>query len=200
LYRFCPHGTAQGTPYAAVAPGSEGAEPWAYSIGTATPGSRVHNILTASRIRRARVDRAVEELRAVAAAGDPSEDSEGVMRRPAVPRIGSAAAGGLRPVSDTVRPVYGAGVVAPDSIPGPSARNTHPGTPPTLGVLSTDESAAKAAQASGSAAAALTAAEPQVVTEETVVIATEEPTAAVKTVEKVQTVVVRPAPGHGLQG
>ena len=190
------HCQAQAKPCAAVCTGSDGAQPLAYSIGTAAPGSRVHHILTATRAGRARLDMAAEELHAVAAAGGPSEGSEGASPRPAVPRTGSAAAGGLRAVGDTVRPVYGVGVVAPkDRIPRSTAPDTHPAaSAPTLGVLSTDETAAKAARVSAAAAAAHAAAEPQFV-EATVVVATaEDLPAAFKTAEKVQPVLVRLLP------
>ena len=179
-------------PGAAVAANSDIPAAPDHSIGTAAPGSRVHHILTASRAGRARFELAAEELRAVAAAGGPSDDSEAAARRPAVPSIGSAAAGGLQPVGDTVRPVYGAGVARPDRRTGPSAAGTFNHAASFLGVLSTDETAAGAAHGAGAAATARPAAKPTVIKEETVIIATEaDLPVAVKTAAKVQAVVVR---------
>ena len=166
-----------------------------HSLGTAAPGSPVHRMQAAMQTGRARIEAvlAAQALRDGAAAEvAPETTGEGPQLRRSVPTVGSAAAAGLRPVNDTVRPAYGGGTARAGRDTAPAAPPAQPQAPTSLGALSADESAVHNSQDTMPAPAAAALEPSIVVEEETVVIAPSEALpAAARTAEKVQPVMVR---------
>ncbi len=154
---------------------------------------------TAVRAGRARVEAvlAAQALRDAAAAEDvPEATGEGPQLRRSVPAVGSAAAAGLRPISDTVRSTYGGGTARAGRVAAPAAAPLGmPAQAPVslIGTLSTDEGAVRGHRNAAPAPAAAVTELPEVVVEqETVVVAPAEAApAAMRTAQKVQPVVVR---------
>ena len=173
--------------------------PLVHSLGTAAPGSPVHRMQTAVRAGRARVEAvlASQALRDGAAAEDvPEATGEGPQLRRSVPPIGSAAAAGLRPVSDTVRSTYGGGTARAGRVAAPVAAPLGvPAQAPVslIGTLSTDESAVRGHRNPAPSAPASAATEPELVVEQETIVAApaEAVPAAMRTVQKVQPIVVR---------
>ena len=165
-----------------------------HSLGSAAPGSPVHRMQAAIRAGRARFEAvlAAEGQPDDAAAEDgPEATGAGPQLRRSVPAVGSAAAAGLRPVSDAVRPSYGGGTARAGRDASPLAPGVQRQAPVSLGTLSTDEGAVRTQQNPAPAPVAA-APEPEVVVEqETVIIAPAEAVpAATCTAQKVQPVVV----------
>ena len=181
---------------------SEDPEPLViHSLGTAAPGSPVHRMQTAVRAGRARIEAvlASQALRDGAAAEDvPQATGEGPQLRRSVPAVGSAAAAGLRPVSDTVRSTYG-GVTARagrGAAPAAAPLGAPARAPVSLiGTLSTNESAVHSGHRMNPADATPAAAAPEpelIVEQEAVIVAPAQAVpAAARTAQKVKPVVVR---------